>query len=77
MIDRRNAFDKTIKNNLRTYEKIRKIPAGQGDDYTTGYLLDYPYFKEYYQLSGINLSKQQKLDADPKLKKNKLILLKI
>ena len=36
--------------------------TGQGDDYTTG-LLDYPYFKK---LIAIDLSKQQKLDADPK-----------
>ena len=38
----------------------------QGDDYTTGCLLDYPYFKKYYELITIDLSKQQKLDADPK-----------
>ena len=37
-----------------------------GDDYTTGCLLDYPYFKKYYELITIDLSKQQKLDADPK-----------
>ena len=37
--------------------------TGQGDDYATGYLLDYPYFKK---LIAIDLSKQQKLDADPK-----------
>ena len=49
-----------------TYDNIRKIPAGQGDDYTIGCLLDYPYFKKYYKLIAIDLSKQQKLDADPK-----------
>ena len=37
--------------------------TGQGDDYTTGYLLDYHYFKKFV---AIDLSKQQKLDADPK-----------
>ena len=40
--------------------------TGQGDDCTTGCLLDYPYFKKYYELIAIDLSKQQKLDADPK-----------
>ena len=40
--------------------------TSQGDDYTTGCLLDYPYFKKYYELITIDLSKQQKLDADPK-----------
>ena len=51
---------------LKTYDHIRKIATGQGDDYTTGHLLDYPCFKNYYNLIGIDLSKQQKLDADPK-----------
>ena len=37
---------------------------GQGDDYTTGYLLDYAYFKNYYKMIAIDLSKQQALDAD-------------
>ena len=49
-----------------TYENIRKIAAGQGDDYTTGCLLDYTYFKKYYKMIAIDLSKQQALDADPK-----------
>ena len=38
---------------------------GQGDDYTTGCLLEYTYFKKYYQMIGVDLSKQQALDADP------------
>ena len=37
---------------------------GQGDDYTTGYLLGYAYFKNYYKMIAIDLSKQQALDAD-------------
>ena len=45
MIDKRNFFEQPVKNNLRTYDHIRKIATCQGDDYTTGYLLDYPYFK--------------------------------
>ena len=66
MINRRNFFDQPIKNDLKTYDNIRKIATGQGDDYTTGCLLDYPYFKKYYKLIVIDLSKQQTLDADPK-----------
>ena len=42
------------------------ITTSQGNVYTTGYLLDYPYFKKYYKFIAIDLSKQQKLDADPK-----------
>ena len=56
--------NQTIKNDRRTYGNIQKIATGQGDDYTTGCLLDYPYFKKY-KLIAIDLSKQ-KLDADPK-----------
>ena len=45
MIDGKNFFDQPVKNNKVTYENIRKIATGQGDDYTTGSLLDYIYFK--------------------------------
>ena len=58
--------DQTTKSNLRTYDNIRKIATGQGDDYATGYLLDYLGLKKYYRLIAIDLSKQQKLDHYPK-----------
>ena len=48
-----------------TYKNIRKIAIGQGDDHTTGCLLDYTYFKKYKMIA-IDLSKQQALDADPR-----------
>ena len=57
MINGRNFFDKPVKSNLITYDNIQKIATGQGDDYTTGYLLDYTYFKEYYKMIAIDLSK--------------------
>ena len=50
----------------KTYENIGKIAIGQGDDYTTGWLLDYPYFKDHYKMIAIDLIKQQDLDADPR-----------
>ena len=65
MIDGQNFFDHLVKNDLRTYDSIPKIPIGQGDDYTTGCLLDY-YFKDYYEMIAIDLSKQQAFDADAK-----------
>ena len=65
MIDGKNFFDQPIKNDLKAYDNIRKISAGQGDDYTTGCLLDCPYFKKYYKLIATDLSKQLKLDTDP------------
>ena len=64
MIDGRNFFDQPINSMAKTYENIRKIAIGQGDDYTTGCLLDYSYFKESYKRIAIDLSKQQELDAD-------------
>ena len=46
MINGRNVFNQTIKNDLTIYDNIQKIATGQGDDYATGCLLDYPYFKK-------------------------------
>ena len=66
MINGRNFFDQPIKNDLKTYDQIRKTATGQGDYFTTGHLLDYPYFRKYYILIAIDLSKQLKLGADPK-----------
>ena len=59
MIDRINFFDQTIKNNLRTYDNIRKIATGQGEDYTTGFLLNCPYLEKCYKLIAIDLSKNK------------------
>ena len=64
MIDGRNFFDQPINSMNKTYENIRKISAGKGDDDTTGCLLDYPYFKENYKMIAIDLSRQNELDAD-------------
>ena len=66
MIDGKSFFDQREKNNKVTYENVREIPTGQGDDYTTGCLLDYIYFKNYYKMIVVDLSKQQALDTNPK-----------
>ena len=66
MINGENFFDQPIKNNKVTYDNIRKIATDQGDDYTTGCLLDYPYFANTYKMIAVALSKQQALDADPR-----------
>ena len=66
MIDGKNIFDQPVKNDKVTYENIRKIAIGQGHGYRTGCLLDYTYFKKYYRVVAVDLSKQQALDADPK-----------
>ena len=59
VIDGRNFFEQPVKNNFITYDNIWKIATGQGDDYTTGCLLDYNYFNSYYKMTGTDLSKQQ------------------
>ena len=57
-------FDYPVKDDLITYENIRNIATGQGEDYTTGCVLDYYYFKNYYKMITTDLSKQQALDAE-------------
>ena len=64
MINGRNFFDQSVKNHLRTYDNIRTIAISQGNDYTTGCLLDYPCLKEHCNLIAIGLSKLRKSDAD-------------
>ena len=54
-----------LNNTNKTYENIRKITTGKGDDYTTGCLSDYSYLKSNYKMIAIDLSKQKALDADP------------
>ena len=45
---------------------LEKISIGYGDDNTTGYLLDYPYFLDTYKMIAVDLSRQRALDADPR-----------
>ena len=66
MINGENLFDQPEKNNKVIYENIRKIAIGQEDDYTTGCLLDYSYFKDNYKMLVIDLSKQHALNSDPR-----------
>ena len=54
MINGEKFFDQPIKNNKVTYEKIS---TDQGDDYTTGCLLDYPYFKDSYKMIAVDICK--------------------
>ena len=61
MIDEKNFFDQPVKiiSNTVTYENIRKIATGQGDDYTAGCLLD-------HKIIVVDVSKQIALDTDHK-----------
>ena len=42
----KNFYDQPINDDAKTYENICKISTDQGDDYTVGFLLDYPYLKK-------------------------------
>ena len=66
LIDGRNFYDQPINDQIKKYDEIRKIPTGKGDDYTTGFLLHYQYFKDHYQLIAVDLSKQKELDDAPR-----------
>ena len=63
MTNGQSFFDKPVKNDLRTFDNIRKIATGQGDDYITDCLLDYNYFNKYYKMIAIDSSKQQALNV--------------
>ena len=58
LIDGQNFFDQPVKNNLKTYDNIRKIVTGKEHDYKTSCLLDYNYFNKYYKMIAIDFRKQ-------------------
>ena len=66
IIDGRNFYDNNINSDIEKYTELKKVMIGKGDDYSTGSLLDYDYFKKNYKLVAIDLSKQKELDADPR-----------
>ena len=63
-IDGSNFYDQPINDSIKQCDEIRKISTGQGDDYTTGCLLDFSYFEKNYRLIAVDLSEQKVLDAD-------------
>ena len=58
MIDGQNFFDQPVKTGLILYVSIQKTATDQGDDYKTGCLLNYTYFKDFYKMIAIDLSQQ-------------------
>ena len=65
IIDKLAFFDLPIKTEEETYEKI--IDISRNSEYITGNLLDYDYFKKYYKIIAIDLSKQQVLQENKDL----------
>ena len=66
IIDGRNFYDNPVESDIEKYRELKKVMIGKGEDYTTGSLLDYDYFKKNYKLVAVDLSKQKELDADPR-----------
>ena len=66
IIDRRNFYDNPIESGIEKYRELKKVMIGKGEDYTTGFLLDFNYFYKHYKLVAVDLSKQKELDADPR-----------
>ena len=62
-INGKNFYDKPVKDSIKQNDEIRKIPTGQGDDYTTGCFLDFAYFEKNYRLIAADLIKQKALNA--------------
>ena len=62
LINGKSFLDLPLKNEEEAYEKTVEI--SNNNDYTTGNLLDFAYYKENYRLIAIDLSKQTKL-KDP------------
>ena len=66
IIDGRNFYDNPIERDVEKYRELKKVMIGKGEDYATGYLLDFNYFDKHYKLVAVDLSKQKELDADPR-----------
>ena len=62
--DERNVYDNLIESDIEKYGELKKVMIGKGEDYATGSLLHYDYFKKNYKLVAVDLSKQKKLNAD-------------
>ena len=65
IIDKLRFFDLPIKTEEEAYEKI--IDISRNNEYTTSDLLDYDYFKKYFKLIAIDVSKQQVLQENEDL----------
>ena len=68
-IEGRNFHEQPINNQetndlTKQYGEVGKLSTGQGDDYTTSFLLDFAYFKKNYMLIAADLSKQKAVDGD-------------
>ena len=66
LTDGRNFYYQNISDDFKKYEELRKVMTGKGEDYTTGSLLEYEYWKNNYKLICLDFSKQKVLDTNPR-----------
>ena len=67
LIDGRNFYDQNISDDFKKYEELGEVMTGRGEDFTTGSLLDYEYWKNNYKLICCDLSKQKGLDSNSRV----------
>ena len=66
IVNGKNFYDQAIDSDIKWYEEIKKLTTWWGEDYPSGYLLDYDNINNHYRLIAVDLSRQKELDADPK-----------
>ena len=66
IINRINFYEQATDSDIKSYKEIKRLTTGQGEDYSTGCLLNYDFIKNHYRLMAVDLSRQKELDADPK-----------
>ena len=59
IIDGQNFYGNPIESDIEKYRELKKVMTGKGEDYTTGSLLDYNYFKKHYKLVAVDLSNKK------------------
>ena len=72
----KNLYDLTINDLIKQYDETTKISTGQGDDYTSGCFLGFPYFERNYGQIAADLSKQKAFDADSRAIEKFFLLVK-
>ena len=66
ILNGKSFYDQSIDSDAKRCKKIRKLATGEGEDCTTGYLLNYDYIKNHYRLIAVDLCRQKELNDDPR-----------
>ena len=66
IINGKNIYDQPINYDIKRFQEIKRLTTGKGEDYNTGYLLNYEYIKIHYRLIAVALGRRKEFDTDPK-----------